>query len=125
MNLKKIVLTMIGLISLLLGAVGIFLPILPTTPFVLLSAGCFSASSPKLSAMLIKSKYFGCYIENYRYKTGVPLASKIRAILFLWISLIVSMIIIKTPFMIGILIVVGTCVTIHLGTLKTKLREEI
>lgn len=120
MNIKNIILMTVGLISLLLGAIGIFLPILPTTPFVLLSAGCFSISSPRLSAMLMKSKYFGSYIENYRYKTGVPLKVKRRAIIFLWIGLSISMSLIKTPLVISILIIVGICVTTHLSTLKTR-----
>lgn len=120
MSIKNFILMTIGFISLTFGAVGIFLPILPTTPFVLLSAGCFSISSPRLSNLLMKSKYFGSYIENYRYKTGVPLKTKIRAIIFLWVGLTLSMIIIKTPLIIGILFVIGTCVTIHLSTLKTK-----
>jgi len=120
MNIKNFILMTIGLISLSLGAVGTFLPILPTTPFVLLSAGCFSISSPKLSTMLMKSKYFGSYIDNYRYHTGVPRKNKIQAILFLWIGLTVSMIINKTPLMIGILLIIGIGVTIHLTTIKTK-----
>lgn len=120
MNLKNISLMTIGLISLLIGGVGIFLPVLPTTPFILLSAGCFSISSPRLSAMLIKNKYFGGYIENYRYNTGVPRKTKIRAILFLWIGLLISMMLIKKTLMIGILSFIGICVTIHLSTLKTR-----
>jgi uncharacterized membrane protein YbaN (DUF454 family) len=103
-----------------LGAVGIFLPVLPTTPFVLLSAGCFSISSPKLADSLMKSKYFGSYIENYRYKTGVPRSAKIRAIVFLWTGLFISMLLIKKVMIIGILIIIGTLVTIHLSKLKTR-----
>ncbi|MDF2587520.1 MAG: hypothetical protein K0S41_1361 [Anaerocolumna sp.] len=120
MRLKNIVLIIIGIFSLSLGAVGIFLPVLPTTPFVLLSAGCFSISSPKLADSLMKSKYFGSYIENYRYKTGVPRSAKIRAIVFLWTGLFISMLLIKKVMIIGILIIIGTLVTIHLSKLKTR-----
>lgn len=120
MRLKNIVLIIIGIFSLSLGAVGIFLPVLPTTPFVLLSAGCFSISSPKLADNLMKSKYFGSYIENYRYKTGVPRKAKIRAIVFLWAGLFISMLLIKKVMIIGILILIGTLVTIHLSKLKTR-----
>lgn len=120
MRLKNIVLIIIGIFSLSLGAVGIFLPVLPTTPFVLLSAGCFSISSPKLADSLMKSKYFGSYIENYRYKTGVPSSAKIRAIVFLWTGLFISMLLIKKVMIIGILIIIGTLVTIHLSKLKTR-----
>lgn len=120
MNIKNLVLTIIGLLALACGTLGIFLPILPTTPFVLLSAGCFSASSPRLSNMLMKSKYFGSYIDNYRNKTGVPRHIKYRAIVFLWTGLIISMVIIKIPVVIPILIFIGIGVTIHLYGLKTR-----
>ncbi len=111
---------MIGFISLSLGTVGIFLPVLPTTPFLLLAAGCFSAGSPKMEAMLMKNRYFGSYIENYRYKTGVPRKAKTHAVLFLWGGLVISMILIKTLVMTGILIIIGIGVTIHINRLKTK-----
>jgi uncharacterized membrane protein YbaN (DUF454 family) len=119
-NLKNIILITIGLLSLVLGMIGIFLPLLPTTPFVLLSAGCFSIGSPRLSEKLTRSKIFGSYLENYRYKTGVPRKAKVRAIVFLWVGLTVSMIIIKTPIIIGLLFVIGILVTIHLACLRVR-----
>ena len=120
MKIKNLLLITIGLLSLFIGAVGIILPVLPTTPFVLLSAGCFSASSPKLSAFITKNKYFGGYIENYRNKTGVPRKIKIQAILFLWFGLIISMILTKILLVSLILICIGIGVTIHLICIKTK-----
>jgi uncharacterized membrane protein YbaN (DUF454 family) len=120
MGLKRIIMLFIGLIAISVGAIGIFLPILPTTPFVLLSAGCFSASSPKLSSMIMRSKYFGSYIENYNHKTGVPRKIKYRGILFLWIGLIISMFLVKATAVIFILCVVGIGVTTHIATLKNK-----
>lgn len=70
--------------------------------------------------MLLKNKYFGSYIENYRYKTGVPYHVKIRAITFLWVGLIASMIIISKALVIGILVIVGISVTLHILLLRTK-----
>ncbi|MHB8128197.1 MAG: YbaN family protein [Mobilitalea sp.] len=120
MSLKKIFLILLGFTALLFGALGIFLPILPTTPFILLSAGCFSASSPKLSSLLQRNKYFGSYIENHNNKTGVPRKVKICSILYLWISLVISMLIINTMIMFIILTLVGTGVTVHLASLKNR-----
>ncbi|MGB8453935.1 MAG: YbaN family protein [Anaerocolumna sp.] len=120
MNIKNILFVVAGLISVTLGTIGIFLPILPTTPFLLLAAGCFSAGSPKLESILIKNRYLGSYIENYRYKTGVPRKTKIQAILFLWCGLLVSMLIINTILVNCILIIIGILVTIHLSIIKTK-----
>jgi len=124
MNIKKIFLLIIGFLALGLGTVGILLPILPTTPFILLAAGCFSASSSRLSNLLKRSKYFGSYIENYHNKIGIPRRIKQRSIIYLWASLIISMVVTRTLPMVILLIVVGLVVTIHLITLKTK-KEEI
>lgn len=122
--MKNILVITIGILSLTLGAIGIFLPVLPTTPFVLLSAGCFSISSPRLSEKLTRSRIFGSYIQNYRYKTGVPHKAKIRAILFLWFGLILSMILIKTLLMTVVLLIIGIAVTIHLASLKERDGKE-
>ncbi|SFC52677.1 YbaN family protein [Pseudoalteromonas denitrificans] len=73
--IKRTFWMLLGLMSLLLGLIGVFLPLLPTTPFVLLSAYCFSKSSHKLHSWLINHKLFGSLIidwEKYgviRYKT--------------------------------------------------------
>lgn len=120
MNIKKIVLFIAGCIFVTFGAIGIFLPVLPTTPFMLLAAGCFSISNKRFEEKLKKNKYFGSYITNYQDKSGIPHKIKIRAITFLWISLILSGVLIQKPFIIGILFLVGTGVTIHLVTIKTK-----
>lgn len=74
--MKKILLLCAGSISLALGVVGIFLPVLPTTPFLLLAAACFSASSQRLHRFLTRNKYLGAYLDNYKNKFGVPLQSK-------------------------------------------------
>lgn len=120
MNLKKIIVFIIGCISVILGTIGIFLPVLPTTPFMLLAAGCFSISNKRFEERLKQSKYFGSYITNYQDKSGIPLKVKIRAITFLWISMIISGALIQKPFVIGILFLIGTCVTIHLSLIKVK-----
>ena len=61
---KKRLLFILGFISLILGIVGILLPLLPTTPFLLLSAYCFSRSSEKLNNYILNNKFFGQYIRN-------------------------------------------------------------
>ncbi|NLO20223.1 MAG: DUF454 domain-containing protein, partial [Ignavibacteria bacterium] len=71
-DFKKFLLIIAGSFSLILGLIGIVIPILPTTPFLLLSAACFFKSSDKLYNKLISSKYLGSYIKNYREKKSVP-----------------------------------------------------
>lgn len=109
-----------GWALLALGAVGAIVPVLPTTPFVLLAAGCFSCSSQRLYAFLLRSRFFGPYIENYQTGQGVTLAAKIRGIVAVWALLLISMLSMGKPWMTILLIVVGLGVTAHLLLLKTK-----
>jgi len=119
MKLKPLLLTTLGLASLALGALGVFLPVLPTTPFVLLAAGCFSASNKRLNARLCRSRFFGPYIEHYRAGTGIKASLKITSLIFLWVGLIASMIAVRTWWIYLILGLVGAGVTTHLLMIKT------
>ncbi len=119
-SMKNTILLIIGLISVILGAIGVFVPVLPTTPFVLLAGGCFSISSPRLSAWLKKSKFFGSYIENYENNTGIPKEVKIKAIITLWAGIILSMFLIQNIILNSILLIIAVCVSIYLGRMKTK-----
>ena len=119
-SMKNTILLIIGLISVILGAIGVFVPVLPTTPFVLLAGGCFSISSPRLSAWLKKSKFFGSYIENYENNTGIPKEIKIKAIITLWAGIILSMFLIQNIILNSILLLIAVCVSIYLGRMKTK-----
>lgn len=85
--MKKMLLTIGGFISLGLGILGIVLPLLPTTPLLLLAAACFIRGSDKHYQWLISNKYFGSYIENYRAGKGIPKRAKVVGIFLLWISM--------------------------------------
>ena len=120
MTPKNLILLISGFILLGLGVVGIVLPVLPTTPFVLLAAVCFSASNMKIAAWLQKNRVFGPYIENYRTKQGIKMSQKIVSIAFLWTGLIISMAIVRTTWIYIVLGIVGIGVTTHLLLIKTK-----
>jgi uncharacterized membrane protein YbaN (DUF454 family) len=117
--IKKYILIIIGLIALSLGFIGIIIPILPTTPFMLLAAYCFVRSSKRLYNWLINHKIFGVYIYNYLENRAIKKSAKISAMVLLWPSLIFTMCIIqKTPVTI-ILMIVGVFVSKHILSLKT------
>lgn len=120
MGLKGVILIVCGFVALILGGVGVFLPIMPTTPFILVSAACFSGSSPRIYQRLLRTRYFGEFIANYRNKTGVEKTVKVKAIAFLWITLIISALIFKTPLVLAILAIVGIAVTVHIALIKTR-----
>jgi len=120
MNIKNILWVAAGFISLTLGAIGIVLPLLPTTPLVILAAICFSSGNKKLDEWLSKSRIFGPFIDNYRTGKGISLARKIASIAFLWVGLVTSMIVLQAPTIYFVLTVVGVGVTVHLSMIKTK-----
>lgn len=77
----------VGMLALGLGVLGVFLPVLPTTPFVLVAAACFVRSSERLHAWLTNHRLFGCYIRDYQAGLGVPARVKGVALGTIWISI--------------------------------------
>lgn len=117
--IKKYILIIIGLLSLTLGIIGIFFPILPTTPFLLLSSFCFIRSSKKLYNWLINHKIFGKYIYNYLENHAIKKSAKISAMVFLWPSLSLTIYIIQSNPIRLILFAIGIIVSKHILSLKT------
>ncbi|MEG0773967.1 YbaN family protein [Clostridium sp.] len=119
-NFKNVLLIGFGSVSLVAGVVGIFLPLLPTTPLLLLASTCYLRSSPKLSQKLLNNKYLGSYIKSYKENKGIPLKTKVLVLTLLWISLSYSIIFVISSLMIKfLLIIIGTLVTKHIITIKT------
>ncbi|MGV8147227.1 MAG: YbaN family protein [Alkaliphilus sp.] len=118
-KLKKIALIFAGTLSLTLAIVGIFIPLLPTTPLLLLASFCYIRSSKRLYNWLINHKWFGTYIYNYMTYGAIHSRTKTRALLLLWLSLAISMIIVDRLVLTLLLAVVGVTVSIHILSLKT------
>ncbi|WP_295474497.1 YbaN family protein [uncultured Pseudomonas sp.] len=88
----------VGWLSVALGIIGIFLPVLPTTPFLLLAAACFARSSPRFYAWLVGHPRLGPWIRDYLEGRGIPLKAKVYAIGLMWISIGVSCWFIRLPW---------------------------
>lgn len=110
--IRHAALTALGVICLTLGAIGVFIPIWPTTPFVLLAAGCFSAN-PRLQAGLMSIKFFGDHVKNYKERTGLTKSNVICSVGFLWTVLILSMLLTQRMWATLLMLSVGVAVTIH------------
>jgi uncharacterized membrane protein YbaN (DUF454 family) len=116
-----------GLVCVGLGAIGIVLPILPTTPFLLAAAACFCKSSTRLYNWLINNKWFGEYIRNYKEGKGIPMKTKIITLTVLWVTIGVSTIFILSHLlppslvlpMQLIMLVIAVGVSIHFLRLPT------
>jgi hypothetical protein len=110
-----------GIIFVLLGCVGIVLPVLPTTPFLLLAAICFSKGSEKLHSWLINSTVLGKYIDDYMKGKGIPLHAKVISIAFIWTGIGYSIYKMReVVFGQVILFLIAVTVSIHIITIKAK-----
>jgi len=118
-TLLKGILVGSGTFFLVIGIIGIFLPLLPTTPFLLLAAACYARGSKKFYNWLINNKLLGVYIKNYQQGKGIPLSVKIISITFLWITITFSIIIVSNYLIQIILIIIAISVTLHLLTINT------
>jgi uncharacterized protein len=109
-----------GTVSLGLGILGIPVPMLPTTPFLLLSAYCYARSSRRFYYWLINHKVLGKHIHNYWEHRGITRHVKAGAIFLLWISMILTGIFaMDSWWMRLLLLVVAIAVTIHIAAIKT------
>ena len=86
----KVLFIFAGTLSLVLGVLGIFVPGLPTTPFLLLTAGLYARGSERLYRMLVSNKYLGHYIHRYRSQKGITKRVKIRSIILMWVMIGIS-----------------------------------
>ena len=83
----RIFLIIVGCISLVLGILGLFLPMLPPTPFLLLSAAAWLKASPSLYEWLLNHRVFGEYIRNFREHRAIPLRVKIISVSMVWLTI--------------------------------------
>ena len=119
--LRKILLFIAGTLFLSIGMIGIAIPLLPTTPFLLLALWCYLRSSKKMYRWMLSNRIFGKYLKDYHEGKGIPIRVKIGTILFLWIVLIISILIIKPETMVKIIfLVIGILVSIHIISIGSK-----
>ena len=123
-GLVKKLLVAAGTFFVVLAIVGIFLPVLPTVPFLLLASTCYAKSSKRFYNWLLNNKWFGIYIKNYQKGGGIPLKMKALSIFSLWATIIFSAVfVVHIPFVriILILIAIGVTIhTLHIQTLKQQ-----
>jgi len=118
----KIIYAILGLISLGVGIIGVFLPLLPTTPFLLLSAALFARSSTRLYNWLLNHKILGAFIRNYREDKSVTVRVKVIAISMLWATMLFSIfLVVNEKWWLQVMLgTIATGVTIFIMSLKTR-----
>lgn len=120
-NLIKYLLIAAGMVSTAVGVIGIFVPLLPTTPLLLLAAACFMRSSDRLYTALIRHKVLGMYIKNYMEKRGIPIKIKLFSIALLWAGILSSAMFATDKLWLRILLVsIAIVVSIHIMLIRKK-----
>jgi uncharacterized protein len=115
----------LGIFFVVLAAVGIFVPLLPTTPFLLLAAACFIRSSKKLYTWIMTNRIFGPYIKNYREKKAVPRRVKAVTLILLWAAIGFSIVqVAKKSWIQIMLLLIAIGVTWHVLSLNTLSNRE-
>jgi uncharacterized protein len=115
---KRLALTSVGCLSLATGVVGAFVPVLPTTCFLLLAAGCFSRSSPRLNSWMKANRWFGRYLAEYRESGRINVRVKFGSLIVLWASLFISAGILGwNPWVTAFLFCTGLGVSLHVGSI--------
>jgi uncharacterized membrane protein YbaN (DUF454 family) len=108
-----------GLLSVALGTLGMFLPLLPTVPFLLLAVFCFAKSSPAWAAKILHHPFIGKPLREWLQYKGIRKKDKIFSVAFLWVSILISIFFVTALWVRILLLVVAVAVTVHLLSFKT------
>lgn len=114
----------IGWLSVALGVIGIFLPVLPTTPFLLLAAACFMRSSKRFYLWLINHPHLGPWIVDYLEGQGIPLKSKVYAIGLMWLSIGLSCYLVPLFWARAFMLTSAVLVSLYILKQKTLIKPK-
>ncbi len=124
-RLARALLVACGTLSVALGVLGMFLPLLPTTPFLLLAAACYARGSERCHHWLLHNRWFGHYIRDYREGRGVTLRHKVAALALLWPTIgFAAWRVVPVWWAKLLLLGIAVGVTVHLVRIKTAGRRR-
>ena len=109
----------VGTLFLVLGVIGIFVPLLPTTPLLLLAAACYYKGSRRMYEWLLNNGWFGTYIRNYKEKRGIPMTTKALIIVLLWMAIAYSAYVVRIFIVQISLFTIAMAVSVHVLRLPT------
>jgi len=119
-RLIKGLLVLVGSVFIGLGIIGIVVPLLPTTPFLLLAAACFARGSQRFYGWLMQNRWLGAYIRSYPEESSMPLKVKIFSIALLWVTISFSIMFFVSNFFLQLILFgIVIIVSIHILTIKT------
>jgi uncharacterized protein len=113
-NSLKYLITLLGCLCVILGVIGIFLPVLPTTPFLLLAAWLFARSSERFHSWLLNHPKLGPFLLVWQNGEGIDRQIRNRILLFMWLGMSISMFIVAKLWSVILLTSIGICVSIYI-----------
>lgn len=125
-RLLKLLFILLGSLSLAVGALGVVVPGLPTTPFLLLTAALYIRGSDRLYKKLIENKFFGSYIKEFRSKKGMTLKEKIRSLTLMWVMISISCIFLIDSVVYKLIVIgIGFLGTVVMGLIIKTVKGNI
>jgi len=122
-RLLQALLVTCGTLCVGLGVLGIFVPLLPTTVFLLLAAACYARSSESFPQKLLNNRWLGAYVRNYREGRGMSTREKTWTLLLLWIGIGASAILsVHAWWLRAVLLIIAVAVTVHVAGLRVNRR---
>lgn len=116
----------LGWLSFVLGMIGLLLPVVPTSPFLILSAACFLRSSPRFYHWLVNHRWFGIYIRYYLDGRGIPTKVKVLILTMLWIMILSSaLLIVRIPWVTATMCTIAALVSIYILRLPTPTPGQV
>ncbi|MDF2779936.1 MAG: hypothetical protein K0S90_3459, partial [Enterobacteriaceae bacterium] len=112
--MQRTLLIIIGWLAVALGTLGVVLPVLPTTPFILLAAWCFARSSPRFHAWLLYRSWFGSYLRHWQQYRAMPPGAKPRAIAIILLTFAISLWLVKLLWVRFLLLAILACLLIFM-----------
>ena len=121
---KKALLVAAGSLCIVLAVLGVFLPLLPTTPFLLLASACYVRSSERLHGWLMGNRLLGGYIRNFQERRGVPFRAKVATVVLLWLPLLYSVYRLDIFWLEAALMLMGMIWSVLIFRMKTFKGDE-
>jgi uncharacterized membrane protein YbaN (DUF454 family) len=124
-SLKRRLFVAAGTVALGLSVVGVIVPVLPTTPFLLLAAFCYMRGSQRLYAALLRNRFAGSYLRDYLEGRGMPRKKKIWTLAMLWCAMVLTAVLATDSLAVRVVLaVILAAVTVHILRIRTGQRRQ-
>ncbi|MEJ4042915.1 DUF454 family protein [Erwinia sp. SLM-02] len=122
--MQRVLLLILGWLAMVLATLGAVLPLLPTTPFLLLAAWCFARSSPRFHHWLLYRSIFGRYLRHWQQHRAMPPGAKSRAIVFILLTFAFSLWMVKILWVRLMLLAILCCLLVFMARLPVVEEEQ-